>query len=250
MKKLADPSTTRMALGLRVCCAVIRELATDQYAHAGLSESEMRRLLSAYLCADMAAHVLQIMSFRLIGMEYPSWMKAFYGLEPNYGGYFLPGLVLSARHLRTEEILWVDTDFGEDSRITKYLYAPSAALIRHEQPLTSRDVLLTAIVPQLIAMVVDERLDCNICTHLLKYPEQFYIRVRGECFFDPETLSQPQHAQAQWRQRLRVWCRDRITERAFDALGLADLASRGMNDEDLLAEAEWRAFSRTGIDKY
>lgn len=245
--KLANLKSTRLATGLRICFAIIRDLAADHYAKAGLSESEMRQLLSMYISAEMTAHVLQLVSFRLTGIEYPAWMKAFYGLEPNYGCHFLPGLVLCARNLAIESVLWVDTDFGEDSRITKYLYAPSCALIQHASPLLSTDVLLRTIVPQLIAMAAEDRLDWNIPSSLLKYPSRYYLRARGEWFMDPETLGQPQHQTSMWAARLRAWCSAKINDRAFGELGLPELGSGTITEEDMLIRAEWHARTRIGI---
>jgi hypothetical protein len=246
--ELSSPHSTRLAAGVRICFAIIRVLAEDHYANAGLSESEIKQLLSMYIASEMAAHVLQIVSFRLIGIEYPEWMKAFYGLESNYGCSFLPGLVLCAKNLAVESVLWVDTNFGEDSRITKYLYAPSSILIQHEHPLQSRDNLLKIIVPQLVAMVAEERLDWNIPSSLLKYPSNYHIRARGECFMDPETLAQPQHQNSMWKIRLHDWCSAKIKEKAYGELGLSTSRSRkSQSHEAMLRWAEWHALSSVGL---
>jgi TIR domain len=146
--QLAKPEKTRLASGIRICAAVIRDLANDQYANAGLSSSEIRTFLTSYISAEMAAHALQLASMRLINMDHPDWFIPFHEYAPNYSCHFTPGLILTCKNAGQEQVLWVDMDFYEGSRITKYLYFPASVLIRHEKPLESKTVIHTVAMPQ------------------------------------------------------------------------------------------------------
>ncbi|WP_052200892.1 toll/interleukin-1 receptor domain-containing protein [Terriglobus sp. TAA 43] len=244
--QLSKPETTRLASGIRICAAIIRDLADDRYANAGLSSSEIRMFLTAYISAEMAAHVTQLASMLLINMGHPDWFIPFNEYIPNYGCDFMPGLVLISKNAGREHVLWTDMDFYHESRITKYLYFPASVLIRYEKPLESKEVLHTILMPQLVAMAAEGRIAWNYVSQVAKYPDRFRVGTRGELFYDVETLGQPQHAQAQLSEKLLTWVDQKIHQGGLGEIGLS-LDAKNLDLGTQLEFAHWQALSRTRL---
>jgi TIR domain len=245
-EQLMKPETTRLASGVRICAAVIRDLANDKYANAGLSASEIRMFLTSYISAEMAAHAIQLASMRLVNMDHPEWFISFNAYAPHYSCDFTAGLVLTCKNAGREQILWVDMDFYEESRITKYLYLPASVLIRREKPLESRTVLHTIVMPQLVAMAAEGRVAWNCASLVAKYPDRFKVGTRGEWFYDVETLDQPQHAEAQLSKKLLAWIDQKIREGDLSEIGLpVDAKNLDLGTQTEIAH--WQALSRTRL---
>jgi hypothetical protein len=165
---------------------------------------------------------------------------------PNYSCHFTPGLILTCKNAGQEQVLWVDMDFYEGSRITKYLYFPASVLIRHEKPLESKTVIHTVAMPQLVAMAAEGRVAWDCASQVAKYPDRFRVGARGEWFYDVETLDQPQHSEAQLSKKLLAWVDQKLREGDFSEIGLS-AAAKNLDLDTQTEIAHWQALSRTRL---